>query len=398
MIFFDLTPYAIKVIWLNPLIRYLLATLLMMGVVGIRFSVDQALVVPFLFLPPQVLISALLFGWRVGTYVSIVSCALGVYLLEPAQSMVLVEWREVVALGAFAVFCAVLTWLGAVLRGSVIRLAAAEGEKDLLLRELNHRIGNDLSMIAALLIAQAHTASKTSVRQALKQAADRIAVIGSVHSRLRHGHRGAVVDSQEYLGGLCQELRTTFIGDRPIDLSVDVDPAQMSLNSAVMIGLIVNELVANAVKHAFPGNQPGHIEVRFQCQNRAGELVVCDDGVGLPMEQPAGTGLGQLLVRQLTEGMEGTVTIETMGGTSVHIQLPNVCLSAEEPSAHGPRWCERSSLVSRFPGLEHYLGIHYAARVLGWAACINAVLFRPLGCHSSGRCQSASRMRHSVLG
>jgi two-component sensor histidine kinase len=378
MIFFDLTPYAIKVIRLNPLMRYLLATLLMMGVVGIRFGVDQALVVPFLFLPPQVLISALLFGWRVGTYISIVSCALAVYLLEPAQSMVLVEWREVVALGAFAVFCAVLTWLGAVLRGSVIRLAAAEGEKDLLLRELNHRIGNDLSMIAGLLIAQAHTASKTSVRQALRQAADRIAVIGSIHRRLRHGHRGAVVNSQEYLGGLCQGLRTTLIGDRPIDLSVEVEPAQVSLNSAVMIGLIVNELVTNAVKYAFPNNQSGHIEVRFRCQDKAGELVVCDDGVGLPTEQPTGTGFGYLLIRQLAEGLEGSIAIETMGGTSVHIQLPNVCLSAEEPSAHGPRWSERSSLVSRFPGLEHYLG-YYAARAVCWAACISAVFLRPLG-------------------
>jgi two-component sensor histidine kinase len=264
-----------------------------------------------------------------------------------------------------------------VLRGSAIRLAAAEGEKDLLLRELNHRIGNDLSMVGGLLIAQAHVACNSLVRQALCQAADRVAVIGSVHRRLRHGHRGAVVDSQEFLGGLCQELRTTLIGDRPIDLSVEVESAQVSLNPAVMIGLIINELVTNAVKYAFPGNQPGHIEVRFLCQDKAGELVVCDDGVGLPIEQLAATGLGQLLVRQLAEGMEGTITIETMGGTSVHVLLPNVCLSVEEPSAHGPRSSEPMSLISRFPGLEHYLGLYYAARAGCWAACINAVSSRP---------------------
>jgi two-component system, sensor histidine kinase PdtaS len=377
MIFFDLTPYAIKVIRLNPLMRYLLATLLMMGVVGIRFGVDQHLVAPFLFLPPQVLISALLFGWWVGTYVSIVGCALAVYLMAPAQSFALGGWREAVALGAFALFCAALTWLGSVLRGSAIRLAAAEGEKDLLLRELNHRIGNDLSMVGGLLIAQAHVASNSLVRQALHQAADRVAVIGSVHRRLRHGHRGAVVDSQEYLGGLCQELRTTLIGNSPIDLSVEVESAQVSLKSAVMIGLIINELVTNAVKYAFPGNQPGQIEVRFRCQDKAGELVVCDDGVGLPMEQPAGTGLGQLLVQQLAEGMEGTITIETTGGTFVHVLLPNVCLSVEEPSAHGPRWSEPMFLISRFPRLEHYLGLYYAARAVCWAACINAVSSRP---------------------
>jgi len=94
MIFFDLTPYAIKAIRLHPLMRYLLATLLVVGVAGVRFGVDQTLVAPFLFLPPQVFISALLFGWRVGTYVSIVSCALAAYLLEPAQSIAVVGWRE----------------------------------------------------------------------------------------------------------------------------------------------------------------------------------------------------------------------------------------------------------------------------------------------------------------
>ena len=126
MIFFNLTPYAIRAVRLNPWLRYPLATLLLMGVAGIRFGVNQALVSPFLFLPPQAWISALLFGWRVGTYVSVASCALAAYLLEPAQSFALQGLSEAIALGAFALWCAVLTWLGAVLRGSVIRLAAAE--------------------------------------------------------------------------------------------------------------------------------------------------------------------------------------------------------------------------------------------------------------------------------
>jgi two-component sensor histidine kinase len=205
-------------------------------------------------------------------------------------------------------------------------------------------------MVASLLIAQAHTASNASVRQALHQAADRIAVIGSVHSRLRYGDRAAVVNSQEYLGGLCQGLRTTLIGDNPIDLSVEVVPAQVSLNSAVMIGLIVNELVTNAVKYAFPDNQPGRIGVQFRCQDKAGELVVCDDGVGLSGDQPTGTGLGHLLVQQLAESLHGTVAIETMSGTTVHVQLPDVCLNTEEPRGHGPRSSEQLSLLSRFPG------------------------------------------------
>jgi len=379
MILFDLTPYAIKAIRLNPLMRYLLATLLVAGVAALRFGVDQALVAPFFFLTPQVWISALLFGWRVGTYVSIMSCALAAYLLEPAQTMTLGEWQVAVAFGAFALFCALLTWLGAVLRGSVIRLAAAEGDKDLLLRELNHRIGNDLSMISGLLIAQAQTSANSAAQQALKQAADRIAVIGSVHRRLRCGDRGTRVNSQEYLEGLCQGLRTTLIGDRPIDLAVEIVPAPVSLNSGVMIGLIVNELVTNAVKYAFPDHQPGHIAVRFRCQDKAGELIVCDDGVGLATDQPTGTGLGHLLVRQLAESLDGTVTIETVGGTAVHVQLPNVCVSTDEPSAHGPRLSERLSLVSQFPGLERYLDLRYVGRAVGWVACICAVVTRPSG-------------------
>ena len=379
MIFFDLIPYAIKIIRLNPLMRYLLATLLVIGVAGIRFGVDQALVAPFLFLPPQALISALLFGWRVGTYVTIVNCAIAAYLLEPAQSFALYGSREAAALAAFAVFCAGLLWLGAVLRGSVIRLAAAEGEKDLLLRELNHRIGNDLSMISGLLIAQAHASAITPVQQALKQGADRIAIIGAVHRRLRCGDRSAVVNSQEYLGRLCQKFRTTLIGDRPIDLSAQIEPVHVSLNTAVMMGLIVNELVTNAVKYAFPDNQPGHIEVRFRSQGKAGELVVCDDGGGFPTDQATGTGLGHLLVRQLSDSLDGAVTIEAVSGTSVHVQLPNVCVRTEEPRGHGPRCFERLSLISRFPGIERYLGLQYVARALDCMQCITTVLFRPLG-------------------
>ena len=302
MILFDLIPYAIKIIRLNPLMRYLLATLLVIGVAGIRFGFDQALVAPFLFLPPQALISALLFGWRVGTYVTIVNCAIAAYLLEPAQSFALYGSREAAALGAFAVFCAGLTWLGAVLRGSVIRLAAAPGEKDLLLRELNHRIGNDLSMISGLLIAQAHTSANfccpTGTQTSGRRPRSRLS--GPFIGGSACGDRSAVVNSQEYLGKLCQKFRTTLIGDRPIDLSVQIEPVPVSLNTAVMMGLIVNELVTNAVKYAFPDNQPGHIEVRFRSQGKAGELVVRDDGGGLPADQATGTGLGHLLVRQLS--------------------------------------------------------------------------------------------------
>ena len=289
MIFFDLTPYAIKVIRLNPLMRYFLATLLMMGVVGIRFGVDQHLVVPFLFLPPQVLISALLLDGGLGRTSASWVVPLRFTFWNQPRVLPSVDGGKRWLL-ELALFCAGLTWLGSVLRGSAIRLAAAEGEKDLLLRELNHRIGNDLSMVWGLADRAGPYRLQFPVRQALRQAADRVAVIGSVHRRLRHGHRGAVVDSQEYLGGLCQELRTTLIGNSPIDLSVEVESAQVSLNSAVMIGLIINELVTNAVKYAFPGNQPGHIEVRFRCQDKAGELVVCDDGIGLPMEQQRALG------------------------------------------------------------------------------------------------------------
>jgi two-component sensor histidine kinase len=203
------------------------------------------------------------------------------------------------------------------------RIAASEHEKELLLQELTHRFKNDLANIAGVLRLQARGAADAAARSELLAASERVHLIGRVHRQLGRAHEAAVLDVRDFLAGLCDDLRAAKIGARPIALSVRCAEARLPFADAITLGMIVNELVANALKHAFPGERPGTVAVSLQ---RAGEeyaLEVADDGVGGTADAGSGSGLGVRLTQAMARQLGGTFSAESGDrGRTCRVRFP----------------------------------------------------------------------------
>ena len=176
------------------------------------------------------------------------------------------------------------------------RFAALAAEREVLLREVNHRVGNSLQIIASLLHLQASSAVEDDVKAALTNAMGRVAAVAQVHRRLYTSHDLKSVLLNQYLDALLEDLRRSAEGNRMSRLTLKAEPIEIDPDRAVAIGIIVNELVMNAVKYAYPdGAGPIHIDLAA----RDAELVlsIADNGVGLNAKtDPRSTGMGQRIV------------------------------------------------------------------------------------------------------
>lgn len=201
---------------------------------------------------------------------------------------------------------------------------AAGEETDLLLRELRHRVRNDLTNIIAIVRMQAKSAPEEAATH-LRAAADRLQVLAKVHQRLsRQGH-SPVVEMRPFLRDLCSELRTTLLPLKPVALECDVDEISLPSTRAVSVGLIVNELVTNAIKYGYPDGREGTISVYLECSGGTVEVGVEDDGVGFEVAtiQNEGTGLGHRLVRSLAAQLGGRFQCSAEAGqTSCMVAFP----------------------------------------------------------------------------
>lgn len=145
-------------------------------------------------------------------------------------------------------------------------------------------------------------------------------VLGKVYNRLHLGERTTVVSSREFLQALVSDLAATIIGARPIALRSGIDDVELTSSQAVPIGLIVNELIENALKHAFPDDRPGEIHVRFEHRDGECSLTVSGDGIGRPPSPR--TGGGSRLVASLAQQLGGRLTLEGPPGTRVTTVVP----------------------------------------------------------------------------
>lgn len=199
----------------------------------------------------------------------------------------------------------------------------AHEQADLLLRELSHRVKNDVANLVAILRLQASRADDVASSQLLT-AADRMIVLARVHQRLsRHGH-SAVVDLREFFEQLCSDLEATLLGVRAISLTFEIAPLDVPSGEAVAVGLIVNEMLTNAVKYAYPDGVTGKIRLTIGWADaHTLEVRVRDDGTGFdPQEGTA--GLGRKLIRSLTAQLEGTYECLSGGkGTECVVRFPS---------------------------------------------------------------------------
>jgi chemotaxis protein methyltransferase CheR len=198
-------------------------------------------------------------------------------------------------------------------------------EKDMLLEEMEHRVANSLQIIASILLIKARTVQSEETRLQLEDAHQRVLSVAAVQQHLHVGGSGnKPIEVANYLTKLCETLAQSMIGDsRPIALIVDADAGTAISREAVSIGLIVTELVMNALKHAFPSEKSNAaIVVSYKVAGTDWKLTISDNGIGKPDVSASATkaGLGTGLIKALTRQLNAVVDIASDArGTAVTI-------------------------------------------------------------------------------
>lgn len=191
-------------------------------------------------------------------------------------------------------------------------LRASNARLETLLREVNHRVANSLQLVSALVSLQSQGLADEGARAALQDTQRRIAAIAQVHRRLYTSNDVESVDMQEYLGALVDELAETWstVG-APRAVRLDAEPIRLSTDRAVSLGVIVNELVSNACKYAYPATSGGEVRVALRRRGEQFELAVEDDGVGIdPGANPRGTGLGTRVIRAMAQSLHSAIVYD----------------------------------------------------------------------------------------
>ncbi|RJP75259.1 MAG: PAS domain S-box protein [Candidatus Zixiibacteriota bacterium] len=205
-------------------------------------------------------------------------------------------------------------------------IKASLKEKETLLKEIHHRVKNNLQIISALLGLQSQNLRGTDAANVLRESQSRVKSIALVHERLYRSHDLASIRMQDYLLKLLQGLFHTYgAHNRGITLSADISGIELDIDTAMPLGLIVNEITSNALKHAFPEGREGQIAVALSRGESGGLcLAMRDDGVGIPegMDFERSDTLGLQLVATLTRQLGGTLEVRHGGGTEISLTLP----------------------------------------------------------------------------
>ena len=195
-------------------------------------------------------------------------------------------------------------------------------ERAVLLQEVNHRVGNSLQLIAAMLQMQSQASPGQEVKTALLDAATRVMAVAQVHRRLYTSEDVKTVAIDQYLNALIEDLRNSTEDDAFAQLSLAADPVETDPDRAVAIGVIVNELVINALKYAYPMGK-GPIRVGLKARDEGGNAVISveDDGVGFANSAPVGsTGLGQRIVKAMADKLGARISHDALHrGTRIEI-------------------------------------------------------------------------------
>ncbi len=205
------------------------------------------------------------------------------------------------------------------------QLKASLAEKEVLLKEIHHRVKNNLQVISSLLNVQSMYVNDEETLRMLQDSRHRVRSMALVHERLYQAEDLARVDFAEYVRSLASYLIRSYGVASSVKLCVDVSDVSLSVDIAIPCGLILNELISNSFKHAFPNQRPGQINVSFK--NHDGELVliVRDNGIGVPegVDFRNTESLGLRLVSTLVAQLEGSIELATTHGTEFRIKFSN---------------------------------------------------------------------------
>lgn len=201
----------------------------------------------------------------------------------------------------------------------------AKERAELALAEVNHRVANSLALVAALVRLQTSAVTDPAAKEALIETQGRISAIAGIHKRLYTTDDVRFVDMEAYLGNLASDIQATIsINGSKADIRLIAEPVRLPTDKAVSVGVIVNELVTNAVKYAYNGSESG--EIRILTRHSAPalvEIVVEDDGVGWTGEgPPTGTGVGSRVIAATANALGATLAYDAaLKGTRARLSI-----------------------------------------------------------------------------
>jgi two-component sensor histidine kinase len=207
------------------------------------------------------------------------------------------------------------------------------GEKDVLLKEIHHRVKNNLQIISSLIAMQSRRIKNPAALSVLQDSQLRVRSMALIHERLYQSENLANIHFSSYIEGLASFLFRSYqdMAGR-VRLETEVDQVALDIDTAVPMGLILNELITNSLKYAFPGKRTGTIKIQLQQRPRGYLTLVCaDDGVGLPegLDIDNTDQLGIQLVKTLVQQLDGIMEVSRKEGVSFQICFPH--LDAQEP-------------------------------------------------------------------
>ncbi len=216
------------------------------------------------------------------------------------------------------------------------QIQASLREKEVLLREVHHRVKNNFQIIVSLLSLQARNIESDDTTRIFNDSINRIRAMALVHESLYRSSDISEIDFASYIRTISEEIFDNYASiDRRPEFRLDIDEIRLAVDQAIPCGLIVNELITNSLKYAFPaGSEPGRVMVSLKCcENDTASLMVADDGVGMPEGFSAAQSqtLGIELVMLLAKQIQGSWAIDRAGGTAWSITFPRHKRQAQSP-------------------------------------------------------------------
>ncbi|BCL37465.1 PAS domain S-box protein [Nostoc sp. MS1] len=207
-----------------------------------------------------------------------------------------------------------------------VKLRSALAEKEVLLKEVHHRVKNNLQIVSGLLLLHSQTLKDPELIRTLRESQNRVESISLIHKNLYTSPNIGQLDVAEYINNLASNIMMSYqVEQGRINLETNISQITLNVDQAIACGLIINELLTNSLKHAFP-QRKGKIKIDLQKVDENIEMTIQDNGVGLPdnLDWRYTDSLGLSLVYDLvTEQLEGTVSVVRQPGTTFKIQFPH---------------------------------------------------------------------------
>ncbi|MFA4878251.1 MAG: PAS domain S-box protein [Methanoregula sp.] len=203
-------------------------------------------------------------------------------------------------------------------------LVASLKEKEILLKEIHHRVKNNMQVISSLLHLQAKLIKDDNSREVIRESQNRVMSIALVHEKLYQSKSLAEIDYLEYLKKIAENLLQSYgISSKTVEIRIHAENIFIPIDKAIPLSLIINEMISNSLKYAFPDNRPGKIEIDIRKSDDRLSLALSDNGIGLPrnvtLEQT--DTLGLQLVNSLVRQLQGNISLNRESGTEYHIDF-----------------------------------------------------------------------------